>query len=75
MTCASGTLDTTSRWIAGMSGSLDTSPCRAYNSGAMAMCPSLAKRRHTSLMCSWTPKISCTTSTTGKEPLPAGMAR
>src|SRR5947207_9327755 len=38
---------------------------RAYSSGAIAKYPDLARRRQRSLMCSWTPKISCTTSTVG----------
>ena len=39
------------------------------------MYPAFARRRQISLMCSWTPKISCTTSTVGNlEPF-AGIAR
>jgi hypothetical protein len=41
----------------------------------MARYPFLAKRRQMSLICSCTPKISCTTSTVGKGPPVAGMAR
>src|SRR5262249_1412011 len=36
MTCSSGTLETTLLMISWMSVILDTSPCRAYNSGATA---------------------------------------
>jgi hypothetical protein len=53
---------------------VETFPCRAYNSGAIARYPSLASRRQISLMCSWTPKISWTTSTTGKAWPWAGLA-
>src|SRR5271163_2020555 len=41
----------------------------------MAKYPALARRRQISLICSWTPKISCTTSTVGKGPPLAGIAR
>ena len=74
ITIASGAFRITSWKMRCTSDIFDRSPSRAYSSGATARKPCLASRRQTSLMYSWTPKISSITSTTGNGPSPNGRA-